>query len=135
MSQLVLKRKIESLQQLTEYVDKFVSDNSLDGEINYVLNLTAEELFTNMVKYSTGTLGDIEVDLNLNDKEVVLTIVDNGVEKFDVNNVRKPDFDTSLEEKIIGGLGIHLIKEMMDKIEYEYVDNKSIITVFKSLEK
>lgn len=135
MNELTVKREIESLALIVKLIDDFVKLYELDEQTGYLLNLTAEELFTNMVKYSSEGTGDINIILSFEKNKVMMKFKDHGVDEFDVTKARQPDFDASLEDKRIGGLGIHLVKEMMDKVEYEYKDRTSIITVFKKVEK
>ncbi len=135
MNELTIKREIESLELIVKLIEKFVIQHKLDNQTSYLLNLSAEELFTNMVKYSREGTGDINIILSFDKNKVMMKFKDHGVDEFDITKAREPDFDASLEDKRIGGLGIHLVKEMMDKVEYEYKDRTSIITVFKNVEK
>ncbi|CAG1006127.1 Phosphoserine phosphatase RsbU [Burkholderiales bacterium] len=86
------------------------------------IDFVVEELFTNMVKYATGSDAPVRVDVAAIDGGVEVTLVDTGVDRFDVT--RSPDVDVHapVEERRPGGLGLHLIRRMVDAIEYHYSD-------------
>jgi serine/threonine-protein kinase RsbW len=60
--------------------------------------------------------------------------VDTGVQPFDVTNARPPNLSGSLEERPVGGLGIHIAKELMDSVTYDHAGGQSTITFVKTLE-
>jgi anti-sigma regulatory factor (Ser/Thr protein kinase) len=61
-------------------------------------------------------------------------MVDTGVRPFDVTNARAPDLSASLEDRPVGGLGLHISKELLDSVTYEYGKGQSTITFVKTLE-
>ena len=127
-------RQLDELGRLVELIQSFTDSNSLDASINYLLNLAAEELFTNMVKYSPSGTGDIAMRLTLEDKVVVATFIDHGVPEFDIRTAPSAAGDQPLHARRIGGLGLHLIREMMDEVDYQYRDGNSVIILKKNLE-
>lgn len=84
----------------------------------------------NVVKYAypEGSDGSIELTAQRSGNEVTFTLTDNG-EPFDPTTIKPIDTSLSIEERPIGGLGIHLIKQMMDQVSYRYSDNKNILTM------
>ena len=62
----------------------------------------------------------------------MVTITDDGI-PFDPFSVKTPDTDLSIDEREIGGLGIHLVRNMMDKVSYQRKDNKNIVNLIKVL--
>ncbi len=98
------------------------------------MNLAVEELFTNMVKHSPGGKNEVTIDFERNGDRLVVTLVDEDVEPFDVTS--RPEVDTTqpLEERKVGGLGIHLVKHMVDELHYRSEDRRSIITIMKRME-
>jgi anti-sigma regulatory factor (Ser/Thr protein kinase) len=81
-----------------------------------------EELFTNMVKYSRMSTSAVRLDLTRIEGGVEATLTDYDVDRFDPT--RAPDADVSLpvEQRTPGGLGLHLIRRLVDSIEYHYSD-------------
>jgi serine/threonine-protein kinase RsbW len=98
------------------------------------MQFVVEEWFTNLVKYSRGGTRDILLDLKRQDGRLVLSLTDFGVERFDIREVRDVDVNLDLKHRTPGGLGIHLLKRMVDDIGYEYVDGRSTTTFVKKLE-
>lgn len=128
------KRDIEDLQALFGFVDEFCLENKLAESVSYVLNLAAEEIFTNMVKYNALGSNDIPVSIHCSENKVIMKFTDMDCEEFDLTKSEADHIDLPLEKKKIGGLGIHLIKQMVDEIQYQYKDRNSEITIIKNLE-
>lgn len=98
------------------------------------VDVALEELFVNVASYAypdgNGT-AEIEVIADESERYVSVRICDSGLE-FDP--MAKPDPDTTLKanERQIGGLGIYMVKKMMDTVDYEYADGLNIITIKKA---
>jgi sigma-B regulation protein RsbU (phosphoserine phosphatase) len=128
----VFPRKIDSLPHVMDLVGKAVPD--IDPKTRYAVELALEEIFTNMVKYNATGKGDIRVELALRDQDVVVTITDFDTPRFDpVSEAPQVDVNRPLEERREGGLGIHLVKQMMDRIEYSHQNRTGTITLRKRL--
>ena len=130
----IFRRDITDLQALFGFVDQFCLENKLEESISYVLNLAAEEIFTNMVKYNAFGSNDIPISIHRNDNKVIMKFTDVDCEEFDLTLSEADHIDLPLKQKKIGGLGIHLIKQMVDEIQYQYKDRNSEITIIKNLE-
>jgi serine/threonine-protein kinase RsbW len=127
------KRSLESLDEISEALRTFFADNDARTEHLESVTLAVEELFTNMLKYGGGT-GDVLIAFVLEDGELSVGLTDFDVDEFDVTKTPEVDVDRPLSERQPGGLGIHLIKKMMDRIEYNYVDRRGTTTFFKRLD-
>lgn len=128
------KREINTLDEIFEWITAFVTAHQIDPAAAYAVNLAVEELFTNMVKYSTGNTADILIAIDRNDKDLVVTMIDSGDESFDVTKSSEADVTQRLEDRQPGGLGLHLVKKMVDRLDYEYVNQQNKITLIKHLE-
>jgi anti-sigma regulatory factor (Ser/Thr protein kinase) len=128
------KREISALDEIFEWIAAFVSAQQIDQSAAYAVNLAVEELFTNMVKYSTGNTDDILITIGRNGKDLVVTMIDSGVESFDVTKSAEVDVAKRLEDRKPGGLGLHLVKKMVDRLDYEYANQQNKITLIKHLE-
>lgn len=126
-------RNIDALDQIFAFTGRFVKDERLNENVAYSIDLAVEELFTNMVKYNTGTSRDIAIVIDREKDEVVLQLMDFDVEPFDPISPVDIDIDQPLEARNPGGLGLHLVKSVVDKITYEYRDRTMKVTVSKSL--
>jgi anti-sigma regulatory factor (Ser/Thr protein kinase) len=98
------------------------------------VDFALEEIFTNMVKYNPDGKHDVSINLDKLGDRLRITLTDFDVEPFDVSKAEEPRIDVPLEERDVGGLGLHLTRKMMDDVDYEYVDRRSIITLTKMLE-
>ena len=129
------KRDLQSLNYIFAFIQNFIMENKLDEEMSYTINLAIEELFTNMVKYNADNPNHILIDIVKEDDKVIITLTEFDSEPFYIEKVRTYNNKQPLEERPVGGLGIHLIKKMIDHIDYEYKDRKSTITLVKRLRK
>lgn len=127
------KRTFDSLRNIFEFTESFFSTEGIDGKHRFAVNFAVEELFTNMVKYNPGNPNEILLSIDDVDGELVVSLTDFDVDRFDVTEDRKVDVDSPLEERKIGGLGLHLIPKMIDSIDYDYADRQSKITFTKQL--
>ena len=99
------------------------------------MNLALEEAVVNVMSYAytAGTRGNVDIEAQANERRLKFTISDWGI-PFDPTANKEVDTTLSAEERPIGGLGIHLIRQMMDSINYERIDGKNVLTLRKKLE-
>ena len=91
-----------------------------------------EELFTNLVKYNAGS-HDIALSLGHTPEQLTVRLLDFDVESFDVTRPPTVDIDKPLQEREAGGLGLHLVQQMADTLQYDYAGRCSTITFTKAL--
>ena len=130
---ITLPNDIATITQLSEFVETVCEEKGLDMALTMNLNLALEEAVVNVMSYAyPDSQGDVKVDIIIDDQKVVSILTDSGI-PFDPT--QKGDVDTTLpaEERPIGGLGIHLVKQIMDKVSYQYVDNQNILTLEKNI--
>jgi serine/threonine-protein kinase RsbW len=126
---------IKALKDIFKFVDSFEARYDLDTATRYTIDLTLEELFTNMIKYNQKKSGEVEIALNVKEKNLIISLTDFNVAPFDITKVKEYNSRQTVEKRPIGKVGIHLIRKMMDKVDYRYQDNNNIITLIKHLEK
>ena len=100
------------------------------------LNLAIEEAVVNVMNYGypEGTVGYIDVEVDADKESITFVITDTG-KPFDPTKKEDVDITLPAEKRGIGGLGIHLIRRIMDNIDYQYIDKKNILTLKKKLNK
>ena len=125
------KRHIDSLSHIFDFIDRLIDEEKIDDDTRHAVFLAVDELFTNMVKYHPQSLGDILVGLNVVDQALVVRLVDQDVESFDMTRRPDPDLSGTLEQRKPGGLGIFLTKKFMDDVQYEHRDRTSTIILKK----
>jgi anti-sigma regulatory factor (Ser/Thr protein kinase) len=124
------KRHLDSLAPLYEFSETIMAERNLPDGVRFPVHLAMEELFVNMVHYNPTVTTDIEVTVSVDDK-VTVSLVDNGGTEFDVTVKRDVDTDSPLEERKPGGLGVHLVQNLVDTLEYEYQDGRGEVIFTK----
>ena len=124
-------RSYDSLEAIFEFTEGILSTEEVEPSVRFPVHFVMEELFTNMVKYNPGNSNDILLDIDTSDDRVRVRMTDFDVDEFDVTADRRVDTESSLAERPVGGLGLHLIKKMVDTLEYDYNNKQSTITFTK----
>ncbi|UCH83711.1 MAG: ATP-binding protein [Candidatus Latescibacterota bacterium] len=127
-------RNLDALSDIVEFTDRFLADRNVDESAGWSINLAIEELFTNMVRHNTGAGKPIRIGLNLEDSRLVVQLVDDDVDPFDPSSVPEVNVDEGIDDRAVGGLGLHLVKSIVDKITYEYENRQMKVTIVKNLE-
>lgn len=125
MNSMNFKVEIDELHRLNEFIL-----NELPHE-EFMVNLIVEEIFVNIVNYSQTEY--IIVNLDYKEPNLTIEFVDNGIE---FNPLLKEDYEApdSIEDAKIGGLGIHLTKEIADELDYRYEDGENHLIIVKKVE-
>jgi phosphoserine phosphatase len=128
-------RSFDSLEPVFELIRRFFEAHGLPAEERYAFDFTVEELFTNMVKYNASGGGELGVALALRDREVECTLTDPDSPEWDPTAAPDADTEMPLDQRRPGGLGLHLIRRMVDRVEYRYRDRESTIVFSKRMAK
>ena len=125
---LVMTNNIQELNKLEPFLNDFFEQENLDSVLMPQLNLALEEAATNVIMYAypKGENGTMELALKMADGQIRAVLTDSGV-PFNPLEQEEVNLDVSLDERQIGGLGIHLIKEIMDKVEYAREDGRNVL--------
>ena len=127
---LVLNNDIQELKKLESFLKGFFIRNNIDSPNLSQFELALEEAIANVIMYAypKGENGTMEISLELKEGQIHACISDNGVP---FNPLQQPEANlpNSIEEYPIGGLGIHLMKEIMDKLNYQHKDGKNMLTM------
>ncbi len=129
-STLTLTNDINELDKLEPFLNSFFEQNSLDHASLSKIDLALEEALANIIMYAypDGKTGEVTLDMNVENNAIKMKISDKGI-PFNPLEKETADLNVSLEERKIGGLGIYLIKEIMDKVEYEYKEKNNILNL------
>jgi anti-sigma regulatory factor (Ser/Thr protein kinase) len=129
-----LKNEISEISKLAEAVRDFGNCNNLPDKVIFEANLSLEELITNIIFYGYDSPEEHEIDVNLclTDGDLILKIEDDA-KPFNPLEVQDPDVSVPLDEREVGGLGIFLVRKMMDDIEYQRTENKNQVVLRKKL--
>jgi anti-sigma regulatory factor (Ser/Thr protein kinase) len=128
-------KSTDSLEAIFEYVAQFAESHRVAADTTAQMQFGVEEVFTNMVRYNPESQNDVSIRMSMENGSFSISIADHNVHSFDPNSRPPVDITKPLHERTPGGLGIHLIREMMDEVRYEYEDRTARITLTKRLEK
>jgi len=126
-------KEFSSLKDIFEFVNAFSALNSLNESQAFSVKFSIEEVFTNMVKYNPEKF-DVVIALTREDKAVKILLVDREQKPFDITKQEHANAALPIEQRTPGGLGIFLIKKIMDNVEYQHDGTNSRITLTKYLE-
>jgi serine/threonine-protein kinase RsbW len=127
-------RSAACLPEIFAFMEAFFETSGVAEPHRNPTEFAVEELFTNLVKYSRGGTQDIRIELAREAGRLVVSLTDFGVEPFDIRTVPDAKVDLGIDQRKPGGLGIHLVRRMVDEIDYRYEDGRSTTTFVKSLE-
>ena len=127
-------KSLGSLDGVFDFLQEFTDEEAIAEKHVFAINLVVEELFTNMVKYSGGADREIAISIDKNDHQVMLQLTDFDSDPFDPESVSDVDVSAPIEERQPGGLGLHIVRTMVDDLRYEMDERKLTISVRKSLE-
>jgi anti-sigma regulatory factor (Ser/Thr protein kinase) len=131
---LVLDNDIQELDKLEPFLNDFFERNKLDMSHLPQMDLALEEAIANVIMYAypEGEKGTVEIFLEMKEGLLQTCISDSGTP---FNPLQQPEakLSNSIEERPIGGLGIHLIKEIMDEVGYQHKDGKNMLTMIRKI--
>jgi sigma-B regulation protein RsbU (phosphoserine phosphatase) len=126
---------VAGLTQAQARVEQFCEARELSVKVISRLAVALDEVLNNIISYAfpDGPTGEIVVHLEHRDSGLVVTIEDEGV-PFNPLTRPTPDTEADLEDRQIGGLGIHLVVKMMDEVHYERQGGRNVLTLKKNLQ-
>ena len=133
--EISLANDLREIAGVAAKIDEFCAARHLAPQIAYAVNLAIDEILTNTISYGYDDEDPhrIELILRLEGDKLVVVIVDDS-RAFDPSLVREPDLEASLEDRALGGLGLFLVQQMMDGIDYQRRGGCNVVTLTKSTE-
>ncbi len=130
--ELVIANDTAELERLNQLIEEFGARNKLHVEETYAIYLCLEELVTNVINYAwpDGGQHEIIVRLRVDDVSIHVELQDDGI-AFDPTKVPEPDTNKPAHERQIGGLGIHLVRQTVNDMFYQRVDERNILLLKK----
>ena len=132
---LTLHNDVKETPKIAEFMDILVGEAGIDPALAGSMNLAIEEAVVNVMNYAypKGQTGTVVLEAYVNEERLKFVITDSGM-PFDPTAQAEPDVNATLEERPIGGLGIFLVRSLMDSVNYERVGGENILTLRKALE-
>jgi sigma-B regulation protein RsbU (phosphoserine phosphatase) len=133
--ELTVPNHLSENSRVKKHFDAFAEDYGIPEKVRLKMNVVFDELLTNIISYAyqDNKEHDIKIKVELSADRLKVSMVDGGI-PFNPLGVDTPDTELPLEERQIGGLGIHLVRKMMDKVSYRRRIDKNVITVVEYLD-
>jgi len=127
---VTIPARLSEVRELSGMVEAFGDANGLPDPKVFVINLALDELITNTVTHGLEDKADAEIRIRMqvDGGTLILVMEDNG-QPFDPTQDTNADVTSSLEERAIGGLGLHLVKSFADRITYEFAGGRNRLTM------
>lgn len=134
--EMKILNKKDDLRKLLDQIDSFLARHCKNPAVINKIVMCMDELVTNVISYghADNTDHDIRISAQVQpaSHEVIITITDDG-EEFDPTNPNKPNIRHPVEQRKIGGLGLHIVSSILDKMTYKHENGMNILTITKSL--
>ncbi len=135
MKELTIDATVENIETVTEFVNAQLQLHGCSLKAQTQIDIAIDELFGNIAHYAYDPAvgpATVRVELKEDPLAVVITFIDHGV-PYDPLKRADPDTELSAEAREIGGLGIYMVKKIMDGISYEYKNGQNILTITKNI--
>ena len=131
---LLIHNDIQQIPQLADFVETIAEEKHLDHSLTLSLNLALEEAVTNVIMYAypEGTDGLVDIEAIIREHTLSFVISDSG-QPFDPTAQPDADVSQSIENRQVGGLGIYLVRSIMDSVSYERNGGKNILSMTKNI--
>ena len=127
-----LKNRVEDLPRLERALSAFAQDHGIPEPELLGINLVLEELFTNVIfhAHDDGAEHEVQIHVALDGRDLRIEVSDDG-RPFDPREAPRPDLNAPLDEREIGGLGLHLVRESVDALDYRREGDRNVTTLVK----
>lgn len=135
MREMRIEALVENIEKVTAFVDEQLEALGCPMKAQTQIDIAIDELFSNIAHYAySPEIGPATVRIEVEEKplSVIITFIDNGV-PYDPLSKADPDITQSAEDRMIGGLGIYMVKKSMDEIAYEYKNGQNILKIRKRI--
>jgi len=129
---IILPAKLENLDAMVGFIGEGAENQGFVQKTIHQIHLACEEALVNVIHYAyPDGNGDIELTYDLNEeKGFVIEIIDRGV-PFDPLSLPEPDIGASIEDRKIGGLGVYMMRNIMDEVRYKREGDRNILALIK----
>lgn len=129
---LMIEASPDALERINEAVESLSSQEEWPPDLLFTANLVIEELGLNVINHAYhGNSGEFEIIIASEDDALTIEFIDSGPPFNMLTDAPIPDVEASMDERPIGGLGIHLVKTMMDELDYRRERDKNHLTIVK----
>lgn len=135
MNELTLSATLENVAKVTEFVDEQLEARGCSMKAQMQIDIAIDELFSNIANYAYNPdVGPATIRVSVDGDPLAVTIlfIDKGI-PYNPLEKEDPNIGLSAEERQIGGLGVFMVKQLMDDMTYEYRDGQNILAIHKVL--
>ncbi len=133
--EIKIKNQVGELEKVNAFIEEIGEELQLDMELLMNLNLVMEEMVSNVIFYAypEGKTANIELSVECNGRELTFVLSDKGRE-FDPTMKEDIDTSTDPQDRDLGGLGIYIVKNIMNEVTYQRLEGKNLLTMKKDLD-
>ena len=130
---LLIANELDELQKINAAIEELAEEENWSPDVTFQIGLAVEELGVNIVNYGYEDDKDHEIRIVISseDEAITIEIEDDGHAFNPLSDAPEPDLDAEVEDRTVGGLGIHLVRTMMDEVHYQRQQNKNCLTLVK----
>lgn len=131
---LHVRNSVDAISPASQAAEAWLEEQKTPPEATFLVSLAIEELVTNCIKYGYDDTNEhiIDILLFLSDHKLTMTVIDDG-HPFDPLAAPPPDLSLAIEDRPIGGLGIHMLRELADEMTYERKEGTNRLTLTKGI--
>jgi anti-sigma regulatory factor (Ser/Thr protein kinase) len=128
----IANRRVE-IEKAAELIETFGASHGLSPEVIFKLNLALDEVVTNVIAYAYGDQADHQIEITVAlDGEVISIRVEDDGEAFNPLDAPVPNLKLGIDDRPIGGLGVHIVRSVMDALEYHREGGRNIFIMRKN---
>ena len=129
---MTIENRIEELRRLAALVEEFGAEENWPPDLIFQVNLVLEEVAINVINFGhDGGLHEIEIALTSELDALTIEVIDNGRAFDPTKDATVPDVTLPIEERPVGGLGVYLVRTMMDEMRYRREEGRNHLTLVK----
>jgi len=131
MERVTVPALVDRVDDVFALIDEAMINAGIEVKMQNNIRIAAEEIFVNIASYAYPEgEGEVAVSVSADENSIVIEFADSGT-PYDPLVKADPDITLSADERDIGGLGVFMVKKMMDSVEYRYEGNKNVLTIKK----
>ena len=135
MTKITFDANFDNLDEIRDFVGEVARQGGFSDKEIYSIQLAADEASSNIIEHAYAGVGDgrIEIDCNISETELKIVMRDHG-KSFDPTTVPEPNIKADLSKRKIGGLGMYLMRKLMDEVSYEsFPETGNVLTMIKRM--
>ena len=131
-TKLTIGNDLSELDRVHAWVEAFQAEHGLSSDVVFSVTLSLDELLTNIISYGYPQSVAHAVWISMRLAQDLLHVrIEDRAEPFNPLTAEEPDLDAPIEDRRIGGLGIHFVRTVMDQVSYELIDGRNVLTLVK----